>query len=214
MLAKASFALWVALQGEPQYLAMLVLAPSSPAVSITTDSSSGSSSATINNEIFRLQACEPNTNCVSSNYREPPNRYVSPFKIVRDPTAAFQRAVRDLQQSSEDGGSEFSVAEIVPNSKYIHLTVPGTSPSSLDDIGIVFSDDVVNVKCQARVTLPPPPFCVRKNCINGNMDQRSRVEKLGYLLGLPPSDREEMQAAKWTPIFFNSDRVPGFYDEY
>ncbi|CAJ1969748.1 unnamed protein product [Cylindrotheca closterium] len=235
ILARASLSLWAFLQGEPQYffpLASLVTTSRGALViSITPDASSSSSSssdsslealtsykqATINDEIVRLQACEPNTNCVSSNYREPPNRYVSPFKIVRDPETAFQRAVRDLiiqQSTSEDDKSGFSVAEIIPNSKYIHLTVPGTAPSSLDDIDIVFSDSVANVKCQARVTLPPPPFCVRKNCINGNMDQRSRIEKLGYILGLPPSDREEMQTAKWTPIFFNSDRVPGFDDEF
>lgn len=221
ILTTASLSLWAVLQGEPQCLVPLdSFVPTSTVVATTNDCSSSPSQAlastkpeTSNGDIFRLQACEPNTNCVSSNYREPPNRYVSPFKIVRDPNAAFQRAVRDLQQSSEDG-SEFSVAEIIPNSNYIHLTVPGSAPSSLDDIDIVFSNDVVNVKCQARVTLPPPPFCVRKNCINGNMDQRSRVEKLGYLLGLPPSDREEMQTAKWTPIFFNSDRVPGFDDEF
>mmetsp|Transcript_39445 Transcript_39445/g.95434 ORF Transcript_39445/g.95434 Transcript_39445/m.95434 type:complete len:236 (+) Transcript_39445:25-732(+) len=233
LLAKASLSLWVALQGEPQYtylpLVSLLVPANSPSVSTITESSSGSSSlealtssyerATItDHDIVRLKACDPNTNCVSSNYREAPNRYVSPFKIVRDPNTAFQRAVRDLQQqqpSSENGGSEFFVTEIIPNSKYIHLTVPGTAPSSLDDIDIVFTDNnIVNVKCQARVTLPPPPFCVRKNCINGNMDQRSRIEKLGYVLGLPPSDREEMQNAKWTPIFFNSDRVPGFDDEF
>ena len=45
------------------------------------------------------------------------------------------------------------------------------------------------------------------------MDQRSRVEKLGYILGLPANDQEEMKGAKWTPIFMNSDRVPGFEDD-
>ena len=212
----ASLSLLAALQGEPQYLIPLLAVAPTPITLTTTDTSASKAlvsyeRVTINDDIVRLRACKANTNCVSSNYREPPNRYVSPYKIVTDPSAAFQRAVRDLQQHD---GSEFSVAEIIPSVKYIHLTVPGTAPSSLDDIDIVFSDDVVNLKCQARVTLPPPPFCVRKNCINGNMDQRSKIEKLSFVLGLPASDREEMQAAKWTPIFFNSDRVPGFDDEF
>ncbi|KAL7542039.1 hypothetical protein ACHAXR_011463 [Thalassiosira sp. AJA248-18] len=156
-----------------------------------------------------LHSCNAQSNCVSSNYREPPNRYVSPFKIANKPNVAFQRAVRDMKNSDYD----VSIVEIVPTDYYIHATVSGTAPSSLDDIELLFAEDIVNVKCEARVTLPPPPFCVKKNCINGNMDQRSRVEKIGYLLGLPANDQEEMKGeAKWTPIFMNSDRVPGFED--
>ena len=159
----------------------------------------------------RLDICNPQSNCVSSNYREPPNRYVSPFRIVNEPDVAFQRAVKDLENIN-DGVT--SIVEIVPKKYYIHLTVPGTSPSSLDDIELTFAQEIANVKCEARVTLPPPPFCTKKNCINGNMDQRSRVERLGRLLGLPPNDVEEMRGeAKWTPIFLNSDRVPGFEED-
>ncbi|KAL7541578.1 hypothetical protein ACHAWF_006972 [Thalassiosira exigua] len=161
----------------------------------------------------RLDACNPKGNCVSSNYREPPNRYVSPFKIVNDPEVSFQRAVRDLTRSAQDG-NEVTITEIASRDKYIHLTMPGTAPSSLDDIELTFSESIVNVKCEARVTLPPPPFCLRKNCINGNMDQMLRVERIGRLLGLPTSDADEMrQESKWTPIFFNSDRVPGWSDD-
>ena len=105
------------------------------------------------------------------------------------------------------------MVEIQPGSKYIHLTVPGTAPSSLDDVELVFSEGAVNVRCEARVTLPPPPFCIKRNCINGNMDQRTRVEKLASVLGLPFQDRTEMAGAKWTPIFLNSDKVPGFDDD-
>eukprot|EP00584_Thalassiosira_punctigera_P020152 CAMPEP_0172546750 /NCGR_PEP_ID=MMETSP1067-20121228/16449_1 /TAXON_ID=265564 ORGANISM="Thalassiosira punctigera, Strain Tpunct2005C2" /NCGR_SAMPLE_ID=MMETSP1067 /ASSEMBLY_ACC=CAM_ASM_000444 /LENGTH=206 /DNA_ID=CAMNT_0013333721 /DNA_START=191 /DNA_END=811 /DNA_ORIENTATION=+ len=161
--------------------------------------------------ITRLEACSAQSNCVSSNYREPPNRYVSPFRILNEPDVAFRRAVRDIKSSDD---RDVSIAEIVPRDRYIHVTVPGTAPSSVDDVELIFSDGVVNVKCEATVTLPPPPFCVKKNCINGNMSQRLRVERMGYLLGLPPSDREEMAGAKWTPIFMNSDRVPGFDDDF
>mmetsp|Transcript_14986 Transcript_14986/g.26807 ORF Transcript_14986/g.26807 Transcript_14986/m.26807 type:complete len:213 (-) Transcript_14986:471-1109(-) len=166
--------------------------------------------------ITRLDRCSAQSNCVSSNYREPPNRYVSPFRIVNEPQIAFQRAVRDVKNSQQNDGTlnGMSIVEIVPNDYYIHVTVPGTAPSSVDDIELIFSEDVVNVKCEATVTLPPPPFCVKKNCINGNMDQRSRVERMGSLLGLPANDREEMMGAKWTPIFMNSDRVPGFEDNF
>ena len=165
----------------------------------------------INQSSRRLELCNPKSNCVSSNYREPPNRYISPFRIVNEPDVAFQRAVRGLK----NGDGTTSIVDIVPKDYYIHITVPGTYPSSLDDIELVFAPEVVNVKCEARVTLPPPPFCVKKNCINGNMDQRARVERLGRVLGLPPNDMEEMNGeAKWTPIFLNSDRVPGFEDYY
>lgn len=163
-----------------------------------------------------LGICNSQSNCVSSNYREPPNRYISPFKTVNEPDVAFQRAVRDLKKNGEGDNiiNGISIVEIVPKDYYIHATIRGTAPSSLDDIELLFSQEghIVNVKCEARVTLPPPPFCIKKNCINGNMDQRTRVENLGYLLGLPANDREEMQGVKWTPIFFNSDRVPSFSD--
>lgn len=163
--------------------------------------------------IVRLKACNPTSNCVSSNYIEPPNRYVSPLKIVKERDVAFQRAVKELQQKES---SEFAISQVISKDFYIHLTTAGTSPGSLDDIELTFPDSggIVNVRCEARVTLPPPPFCLKKNCINGNMDQRQRLSDLTYLLGLPPADQNQMQGAKWTPIFFNSDRVPGFNDDY
>ena len=161
-----------------------------------------------------LRQCAADTNCVSSNFKEPPNRYLSPLKIVKDQDKAFQQAVRDLNEYSKEG-NELNIAEIDPKNYYIRLTIPGTAPNSIDDLELWFTDaGIVNLRAQARVALPPPPFCIQKGCINGNMDQRTRVERISRILGLPSSDRENMeQQAKWTPIFFNSDRVPGF-DEY
>ncbi len=166
--------------------------------------------------IGRLQPCPYESNCVSSNYLEPPNRYISPLTTFRDRETAFSRAVRDLK---EEGSTK--VVEILPRQYYIHATLPGTAKGSLDDVEILFSSDsssdeggIVHLRCQARVTLPPPPFCLKKNCINGNMDQRTRVDSIARTLGLPSADQERMQSAKWTPIFFNSDRVPGFDEEY
>ncbi len=160
----------------------------------------------------RLKQCSPTSNCVSSNYLEPPNRYISPLKIVNERDVAFQRAVRELQK----GDGNFGIVKVASKEYYIHLTTAGTAPGSLDDIELTFPDTggIVNWKCEARTTLPPPPFCIKKNCINGNMDQRKRLEDLSYVLGLPPADQKQMQGAKWTPIFFNSDKVPGFYDDY
>jgi len=181
--------------------------------------------------VTTLAPCPADHNCVSSNYREPPNRYVSPLKLVNDRDKAFQRAVKDLNSAAAAAAGDatsrsISIAEIKPEQYYIHLTVPGTAPGSLDDLELLFVQDnsnnnknggsgIVNVRCDARVTLPVPPFCVKKNCINGNMDQRRRVETAALLLNLPPSDQQQMQSpqTKWTPIFFNSDRVPGFYDD-
>ena len=181
--------------------------------------------------VGRLQPCPYESNCVSSNYLEPPNRYVSPLKTFRDRETAFTRAVRNLRDESSTGSlsssTNIKVVEILPRQYYIHATVPGTSAGSLDDVEILFVDNndgaddggeggggIVHLRCLARVTLPPPPFCLKKNCINGNMDQRTRIDRMARTLGLPPADRERMeQSAKWTPIFFNSDRVPGFDDE-
>lgn len=171
----------------------------------------------------RLQPCPYESNCVSSNYLEPPNRYLSPLQSQRPKEAAFASAVRDLSTTSTPG---ISLVESSPKTFYIHLTVPGTAPNSLDDVELVFFDDdgagsalgggsLVNLRCQSRVTLPPPPFCLKKNCINGNMDQRQRVDQIAQkVLGIPKADQTRMNdSAKWTPIFFNSDKVPGFDDE-
>ena len=161
----------------------------------------------------RLLRCDPNTNCVSSGYLEPPNRYMSPLQTLSDRDTAYRRAVRDLS-ADFDGKVETIVRDY-----YVHVEVPGTAPGSTDDIEILFGEEggIVNVRCEARVTLPPPPFCVKKNCINGNLDQRERVEKIARIVGLPAADASRMkETAKWTPIFFNSDRVPTDldYDDY
>jgi len=175
----------------------------------------------------RLRACVRGANCVSSNYAEPPNSYIAPFSLTNDRSVDFRRIVDDLSLSVSVGStversdntgkslprqlSAYRVAQVVPADFYIHLTTPGTAPGSIDDVEMVFPDggDIVNVRCDAQVVLPPPPFCVRKNCINANMDQRRRVEELGLALGLSPVDQLQMrEEARWTPIFFNSDRVP------
>jgi uncharacterized protein (DUF1499 family) len=164
----------------------------------------------------RLKACNANTNCISSGYIEPPNRYMSPLKTLSDKETAYRRAVRDLSNSNNNN-YYYNKIETISKDFYIHIEVPGTAPGpkSIDDIELLFTNDnIVNLRCEARVTLPPPPFCVQKNCINGNMDQRRRVEDIARILGLPSADYERMaQTAKWSPIFFNSDRVPGFDDD-
>lgn len=158
----------------------------------------------------RLQPCPYDSNCVSSHYMEPPNRYVSPLTTKKSRDAAFAGAIRDLTTIG-------TIVEASPKNYYIHLTVPGTVPNSLDDLELLLVQDdkegtvLVNLRCQSRVTLPPPPFCIQKNCINGNMDQRQRVDRIVQALGMPRADQERMkEESKWTPIFFNSDRVPGF----
>jgi hypothetical protein len=73
----------------------------------------------------------------------------------------------------------------------------------------------LNIRCNAQVTLPYAPFCVKKNCINGAQDQRDRLDNLALkVLGLPFADAQQMKSsAKWTPIFFNADRVPDMMDD-
>lgn len=113
------------------------------------------------------------------------------------------------------------LVEVIPSERYIRLTVPGTLPKSRDDVELSFIDEqggngggIVNVRCSAQNPLPMAPFCVKKDCINGAMDQRERVQRLSRIVGLPPADQFQMRdSAKWTPIFFNSDRVPDFGDD-
>jgi uncharacterized protein (DUF1499 family) len=159
----------------------------------------------------RLTACPPTSNCISSNYLEPPNRYTAPLKLVKDRDIAFQRAIQDIQTNPR-----FSLVQAMPKDYTLHLTIPGTSPNSIDDIYLLFPEEgsIVNVKCEAQVTLPTPPFCIQKGCINGNMDQRRRVIELSRVLGLPLNDEDIMkeEGAKWTPIFWNTDRVPDMVD--
>eukprot|EP00977_Amphora_coffeiformis_P012808 scaffold3240_cov187-Amphora_coffeaeformis.AAC.3 len=177
----------------------------------------------------QLRPCAKDTNCVSSYYAEPPNRYVSPWLSRQSPNVAFQRALRDLSQYSSQGAAAVRSIDTLDGS-YIHAVVLGTAPNSFDDIELFFkaNDDddssenvrgddtgtLINLRCEARVTLPPPPFCIRKNCINGSMDQRDRLARIQTVLGLPAADASRMQdQAKWTPIFFNSDKVPSWDDD-
>jgi len=201
--------------------------PPSSYASTTTELLADTTAMTSSNTV-RFRLCEPTSNCVSSNYREPPNRYVSPLSILKDRDVEFNRAVRDL--TAFERGDEISstttsllaglhIVEIIPKEYYIHATVSSKAPpGSLDDVELFFTDGgIVNTKCNARVALPPPPFCIKKGCINANQDQRERVKEVGYLLGLPPSDQKQMQeGARWTPIFFNADRVPDMleYDDF
>mmetsp|Transcript_3853 Transcript_3853/g.8095 ORF Transcript_3853/g.8095 Transcript_3853/m.8095 type:complete len:273 (+) Transcript_3853:51-869(+) len=160
----------------------------------------------------RLLPCPRESNCVSSNYSEPPNSYISPLVTARDRDVAFGAAVRDMQRLQQDSSprqQSVTVQEVMPKNYYIHLTVPGTAPGSLDDVEFIFGEEgTVARRGSARVRTPPPPFCIKRNCINGSMDQRVRLDRL--TLGLPPADQDLMRSSVWTPIFFNSDRVPGF----
>lgn len=175
-----------------------------------------------------LRQCKAKSNCVSSSYKEPPNRYVSPLRTLKDQDIAFESAIKNLQQrsslsskskSSLSVGMTTVVKDIVPNQYYIHLVVPGTVPGSLDDIELQFTQsNTVNIRCDAQVTVPYAPFCIKKNCINGAQDQRDRLQHLAIdVLGIPFADEKQMKSSdtKWTPIFFNADRVPDMilYDD-
>ena len=153
-----------------------------------------------------------NKNCVSS-YLEWSRQRSKVF---------FQWALQDLLQYKQAK----VIKSIVPKDGvqkyyYIHITVPGTAPNSLDDNWIVLwrwkfqQQWHYHHHCQpdmpTRITLPPPPFCVQCNCINGNIDQRDQLIHVATVLGLPAANQSHiMEQAKWTTIFFNSDKVPGF----
>jgi uncharacterized protein (DUF1499 family) len=74
------------------------------------------------NPVGRLQPCPYESNCVSSNFLEPPNRYVSPLKTFRDRETAFARAIKDLRDAESSGKTK--VVEILPRQYYLHVTVP------------------------------------------------------------------------------------------
>ena len=163
------------------------------------------------NDTPHINACKPNINCVSINYLEPLNRYVSPLQTVNEWAVAFQWAVSDMASLKDQ-----TIMKVSSKDFYIRLAVPVTAPGSLNDLKILFSEEggVANIRCEAQVTLLPPPFCLEKNRSNGNMDQWTTVEELALSLGPPPTDQKQMQKrANWTPMFFDSDKVPGFYDK-
>lgn len=46
------------------------------------------------------------------------------------------------------------------------------------------------------------------------MNQRRCIKNVAQILGMPSADQDRMKYdAKWTPIFFHSDKVPGFDDD-
>eukprot|EP00957_Ditylum_brightwellii_P072456 5506350-Ditylum_brightwellii.AAC.1 len=111
------------------------------------------------------------------------------------------------------------IVQIIPKEYYIHETVSmKPPPGSLDDVELFFTDgEIVNIKCNAQVALPPPTFCIKTSCINTKQDQNKQLKEVGYLLELPPLGQKHMQeGARLPPIFFNADCVPDMleYDDF
>ena len=171
----------------------------------------------------RLFACPVASDCVSSAAREAPNRAVAPLayppSLSRD--AAYRAALDALGTRPDtavrraDAAERYIWAEVGLGNDATTvddlelLVLPGGGRRSGDDEAAVGGGGVVAVREVARVKGPTPPFCVKPGCINANGRQRERVRALGAALGWSSSDATEMEDdARWTPIFFNDDRVP------
>jgi hypothetical protein len=76
-------------------------------------------------------------------------------------------------------------------------------------VELLLRDDVATFRVAALQKGITPPWCVEKGCINGSMNQRKRILKLGERLGWSPIDSTNLaDEGRWTPIFFNTDAVP------
>lgn len=87
---------------------------------------------------YRLLPCPYESNCVSSNYQESPNCYMSPLRTQKRPIVAFSNAICDLSTSQTTTTTTTTIVDSQNQNLYIHLTVFGMAPNSLDDIEVVF----------------------------------------------------------------------------
>ncbi len=142
-----------------------------------------------------LKNCRGESDCISSNGAEAPNHFQAPLAFApktRDKAFAdAARLLRDECTAVDDGA------------RYIQARCDG------DVVELLLRDDVATFRVAALQKGITPPWCIEKNCINGSMNQRKRILKLGERLGWSPIDSTNLQdEGRWTPIFFNTDAVP------
>ena len=144
-----------------------------------------------------LKPCKGESDCISSNGLEAPNHFQAPLAFspkTRD--KAFVDAVRLLRDDD-------ACTVVDDASRYIQARCGG------DNVELLLRDDVVTFRVAAVTKGITPPWCVEKGCINGSMNQRRRILRLGERLGWSPIDSTNLaDEGRWTPIFFNTDAVP------
>jgi hypothetical protein len=144
-----------------------------------------------------LKACRGESDCISSNGLEAPNHFQAPLAFApKTRDTAFADAARLLRD-------ECTAEEIDDSARYALARCGG------DVVELLLRDDVATFRVAAITKGITPPACFKKGCINGSMNQRKRILKLGERLGWSPVDSTNMaDEGRWTPIFFNTDAVP------
>ena len=144
-----------------------------------------------------LKPCKGESDCISSNGLEAPNHFQAPLAFApKTRDKAFTDAVGLLRDDA-------ACTVVDDAARYIQARCGG------DNVELLLRDDVVTFRVAAVTKGITPPWCVEKGCINGSMNQRKRILRLGERLGWSPVDSTNLQdEGRWTPIFFNTDAVP------
>ena len=149
----------------------------------------------------RLRRCPGSKQCVSSAGGEAPNKAMAPLSYAPTPRLeAFARLLRELR-----GNPEVTVEEEDAESGYVRAAVVPASGGDAEDLEVQVLPGTLGLAAfrdTARSTRAPPPWCVKKGCLNGNQTQRSRMQALAASLSWSPTDTGALQEdAEWKPIF-------------
>eukprot|EP00670_Eutreptiella_braarudii_P009367 CAMPEP_0174310854 /NCGR_PEP_ID=MMETSP0810-20121108/3327_1 /TAXON_ID=73025 ORGANISM="Eutreptiella gymnastica-like, Strain CCMP1594" /NCGR_SAMPLE_ID=MMETSP0810 /ASSEMBLY_ACC=CAM_ASM_000659 /LENGTH=392 /DNA_ID=CAMNT_0015418905 /DNA_START=30 /DNA_END=1208 /DNA_ORIENTATION=- len=211
--------------------AVLALAPFSPAEALPApqDPSAGPSVPLLRDtdlrdtpqsawspdqSVPRLSMCPSGgAGCVSSNALEPPNASVAPLLWPRllSRMEAFQAALQAVE-------SEQSLQLVRADPQVGYLRFQAMEGGEMQIAEVAFGDEetrTVMLRCEREsmerplALKAPPPFCVTPGCINGASRQRTVLKAFQEAVGWRSADEFAFSSeARWTPLFFNEDRVP------
>ena len=136
--------------------------------------------------------------CVSSSPASAPNRFLAPLRYDEISREQAYRRVRAYLSSS---ASPWALDAANDSPEYLH------AGSDEEDLELRFlpDDNAVTFRLLAKRPTPMPAFCASRGCINGNADQRKRLEMLRDEVGFR-SDEARFDGEKydgWVPIFLH-----------
>ncbi|KAG2426746.1 hypothetical protein HXX76_012803 [Chlamydomonas incerta] len=147
----------------------------------------------------RLLPCTPKASCVSTANFLSPSQYLAPWSFDPKTPAAAKRQLLDELVGVRGG----QVVREDEGRGYVAVAVPyqlGAGKSDVDLMEFKFTDVAVAFRSEARLNIPPPPFCFTPGCISGPPN-RARMEALRDTLGWNSQETDEDK--KWVQILLH-----------
>lgn len=142
----------------------------------------------------KLRGCSGTNPCVSTSAFQSPSRFLPPWTYIGDQKEEYFNLRASLirmgaQVVAEDG------------ERYIYATLEYDGPEDTDDLEFLFTrGKIVCFRSVSRKSVPDPPFCWWKGCINGPRN-RGRLEAIRDDLGWTPLETDEEK--EWVPLLLH-----------